>query len=67
MLYWLEFLQRFAQRRRAAGSTSRVWKSVAVATFLLRVYKRRQRPATLAQVLRPGESLLITHTTQRRG
>ena len=37
------------------------------ATFLMRLYKRRQRPATLSEVLRPGESILITHTTQPHG
>ena len=66
MLYWLEFIQRYAQRRRRAGAGG-VWTGIVFATFLMRIYKRRQRPATLSQVLLPGESLLITHTTQQRG
>ena len=66
MLYLLELVQRIAQRRRRAGAGG-VWTGIVFATFLMRVYKRRQRPATLTEVLRPGESLLITHTTQPRG
>jgi hypothetical protein len=66
MLYWLELAQRYAQRRRRAGAGG-VWTGIAFATFLMRIYKRRQRPAKLHEVLRPGESILITHTTQQRG
>ena len=66
MLYWLEFIQRYAQRRRRAGAGG-VWTGIVFATFLMRIYKRRQRPATLHEVLRPGESILITHTTQPHG
>jgi hypothetical protein len=66
MLYLLEILQRMAQRRRRAGGGG-VWAGVAFATFLMRLYKRRARPATLSEVLHPGESILITHTTQPHG
>ena len=68
MLILLETLQRFAQRRRRSGAgSSGIWAGVAFATFLLRLYKRREKPATLHEVLRPGESILITHTTQPHG
>ena len=66
MLILLETLQRFAQRRRRRGGGG-IWTGVAAATILLRLYKRRVRPATLSQTLLPGESIVITHTTQRHG
>jgi len=66
MLILLETLQRLAQRRRRAGSGG-VWTGIAFATFLMRLHKRRAKPATLHEVLRPGESILITHTTQQHG
>jgi hypothetical protein len=66
MLILLETLQRFAQRRRRGGAGG-IWTGIAFATFLMRLYKRRARPATLRQTLQPGESILITHTTQPRG
>jgi hypothetical protein len=66
MLFLLEALQRFAQRRRRAGAGG-LWAGIAFATFLMRLHKRRATPATLRETLEPGESLLITHTTQRRG
>ena len=66
MLYWLEFVQRMAQRRRRAGAGG-VWTGIVFATFLLRLHKRRAKPATLSEVLHPGESILITHTTQPHG
>ena len=65
-LYTIEAVQRFAQRRRRAGGSD-LWRAVAFATFLLRIYRRRARPTVLSEALRPGESILITHTTQRRG
>ena len=66
MLILLETLQRFAQRRRRSGASG-VWAGIAFATFLMRLYKRRAKPAPLSVTLRPGESILITHTTQPRG
>jgi hypothetical protein len=66
MLVLLEALQRYAQRRRRAGAGG-IWAGVAFATFLMRLHRRRTQPATLHEVLRPGESILISHTTQHRG
>ena len=66
MLFLLEALQRFAQRRRRAGAGG-LWAGIAFATFLMRLHKRRTAPATLRETLEPGESILITHTTQQRG
>jgi hypothetical protein len=66
MLYLFEFIQRYAQRRRRAGAGG-IWTGIVFASFLMRIYKRRAKPATLTQVLQPGESILITHTTQPHG
>jgi hypothetical protein len=66
MLILLETLQRFAQRRRRGGAGG-LWTGIAFATFLMRLYKRRLKPATLRHELLPGEAVLITHTTQPHG
>ena len=63
----LRVLELLAVRRRRPGSSG-VWTGVAFAAFLLRRYQRRGAGAvSLREELRPGESLLITHTTQRHG
>ena len=64
----LNLLERLAARRRATGRGG-IWTGIAFATFLLRWYQRRSArdTITLREELRPGESLLVTHTTQRRG
>jgi hypothetical protein len=64
----LSILERLASRRRRPGA-SPVWTVVAVSAFLLRQYQRRAQrdEVALREVLRPGESLLITHTTQPKG
>ncbi|MFP5256782.1 MAG: hypothetical protein ACLGI8_13150 [Acidimicrobiia bacterium] len=64
----LRALQLLAARRRRPGS-SPVWTGVALAAFLLQRYQRRQARDTvsLREELRPGESLLISHTTQPHG
>lgn len=64
----LRALQLLAARRRRPGS-SPVWTGIAFAAFLLQQYQRRQARDTvsLREELRPGESLLITHTTQPHG
>lgn len=64
----LRALQLLAARRRRPGS-SPVWTGVAFAAFLLQQYQRRQKQDTIAlrEELHPGESLLITHTTQPHG
>ncbi len=64
----LTLLERLAARRRRAGA-SPIWTAAAFAAFLLRLYRRRSASdeVALREVLRPGETLVITHTTQPRG
>lgn len=64
----LSILERLATRRRRSGA-SPVWTVVAFAVFLLRVHQRRAAKDTvsLREELRPGESLVITHTTRPQG
>lgn len=64
----LRALQMLAARRRRPGASG-VWTGVALAAFLLRRYQERQRQesVSLREELRPGEALLITHTTQPHG
>lgn len=64
----LGLLERLALRRKRAGASG-AWTAVALAAFLLRQYqKRSQRDVvSLREELRPGESLLISHTDEPRG
>lgn len=64
----LTILERLALRRRRQGSSG-VWTAVAFAAFLVRRYQKRAANdlVSLREELRPGESLLITHTTAPRG
>jgi hypothetical protein len=64
----LPLLERLALRRRRQGASG-LWSAVAFAAFLLRQYRRRARndQVSLREVLQPGETLTITHTTQPRG
>lgn len=64
----LRALELLAARRRRPGASG-IWTGVAFAAFLLRAYQRRQRQeaVSLREELLPGESLLITHTTQPHG
>jgi hypothetical protein len=64
----LALLERLALRRRRPGSSG-VWTAIAFAAFLLRQYQRRaaRDSVSLREELRPGESLLITHTTNPHG
>jgi hypothetical protein len=64
----LNLLERLAARRRARGAGG-IWTGIAFATFLLRWYQKRaaRDVVTLREPLAPGESILITHTTQPRG
>ena len=64
----LRLLEALARRRRRPGSHP-AWTAVALAAFLLRTYQRRvgRDEAILREELKPGESLLITHTTAPRG
>ena len=63
----LKLLELLARRRQRAGASG-VWTGVAFAAFLLRRYQQRSGDeVVLREQLEPGESLLITHTTQPRG
>ena len=64
----LNLLERLAARRRATGHGG-IWTGIAFASFLVRWHQRRSArdTITLREELRPGESILVTHTTQRRG
>ncbi len=64
----LRLLQMLAVRRKSAGASG-IWTGVAFAAFLLQWYQRRavRDTISLREELQPGESLLISHTTSRRG
>jgi hypothetical protein len=64
----LRLLERLALRRKRQGASG-IWTAVAFAAFLLRQYKKRvgRDEVSLREELRPGESLLITHTTLPHG
>ena len=64
----LSLLERLAARRRRPGAAP-IWTVLSVTAFLMRRHQQRQRKdeVALREVLQPGESLLITHTTQPRG
>ena len=64
----LAFLEWLALRRKRAGGTG-IWTAAAFAAFLLRHHHRQKlrEAVALREELRPGESLLITHTNVRRG
>jgi hypothetical protein len=58
----------FAARRRGAR-TGGVWTGVSLAIFLLRLLQQRahRHEISLREELRPGETLIISHTTEPRG
>jgi hypothetical protein len=64
----LTLLERLALRRRRPGAHP-AWSAVAFAAFLVRLHRRRagRDEVVLREELRPGESLVITHTHQRQG
>lgn len=64
----LSLLERLALRRRRPGAHP-AWSAVAFAAFLLRRYRKRvdRDAVVLREELRPGETLVITHTTQKQG
>jgi hypothetical protein len=64
----LRLLERLAQRRRGRGAHP-LWTAVTFATFLLRLHQKRASRDTvvLREELKPGESLVISHTHQPRG
>ena len=65
---FLNLLERLAARRRRPGAHP-AWTAVAFAAFLVRRYQRKaaREAVALREELRPGETLVITHTTHRRG
>jgi hypothetical protein len=64
----LRLLEQLARRRRRPGSHP-AWTAVALAAFLLRVYQQRaqRHEVSLREELRPGETLMISHTTEPMG
>ena len=64
----LNLLERLAASRRGRGAGG-IWTGIAFATFLLRWHQRRSARDVihLREELRPGESILVTHTTQHQG
>lgn len=64
----LALLERLARQRRRAGASS-IWTAAAFAAFLLRRYQQRadKEGVVLREELRPGETLVISHTTQPHG
>lgn len=65
---FLKLLERLAARRRRAGAHP-AWMAVGFAAWLVRRYQRNagRDAVVLREELRPGETLVITHTTQRGG
>ena len=64
----LSILERLAARRRRPGAHP-VWTAVAFGAFLLRRYQRKAKrdAVVLREELRPGETLVITHSTRPQG
>lgn len=64
----LRLLERLALRRKRKGASG-IWTAVAFAAWLLRQYRKRAASdvVSLREELRPGESLLISHTNVSRG
>jgi hypothetical protein len=63
----LRLLETIARRRRRGAHPA--WAAVTFAIFLLRTHQKRADRDTvvLREELKPGESLLISHTHQPRG
>lgn len=64
----LSLLERLALRRKRQGASG-IWTAVALAAFLLRQHQKRagRDEVALREELRPGESLVISHTTLPHG
>jgi hypothetical protein len=65
----LRRLQREGVRRGLLG-TSRAWTAIAVGSFTLRQVSKlvkRQPEVVHCQELKPGEAILISHTTDTHG
>ncbi len=65
----LRLLETAARRRGSKPGSSPVWTAAAFAAFLVRWYRRREarHAVSLREELQPGESLLISHTTDPHG
>jgi hypothetical protein len=55
-------------RRRPHGARG-IWTGLALASFLLRQHQKRMASGVVTRrlELRPGESIVVTHTTQQQG
>jgi hypothetical protein len=64
----LSLLERLALRRRRPGSHP-AWTAVAFAAFLVRRYQKHaaKDAVVLRETVGPGETLMISHTRQRKG
>ena len=64
----LSLLERLARRRWRPGA-SPVWTAAAFAAWMVRRYQRNAAKDTivLREELRPGQTLVITHTNQPHG
>jgi hypothetical protein len=64
----LAVLEWLALRRKRPGAHG-IWTAAALAAFLLRQHHRqvRREAVSLREELRPGETLVITHTDTPRG
>jgi hypothetical protein len=64
----LRVLEQLARRRRRPGAHP-AWTAVTLAAFLLRLYHQRaqRHEVSLREELKPGETLVISHSTQPRG
>ena len=65
----LRLLQIIARRKRLKGGGGPIWAAAALGAYVIRFHQRREARDTvsLREELRPGESLLISHTHQPRG
>jgi hypothetical protein len=64
----LRVLEQLARRRRRTGSHP-AWTAITFAAFLLRLLQQRSQrhEVSLREELKPGETLVISHSTQPRG
>lgn len=64
----LRALEALARRRRRPGAHP-AWTAITLAVFLLRLYQQRSQrhDVSLREELKPGETLVISHTTEPRG
>ena len=61
----LLLLERLGRRRHKKGASG-IWTAVALTAYLLKRYDRhvRHKVDMIREPLRPGETLVITHTTE---